>query len=273
MHDKSFNPQKTPQLIAKIMRTKITPIPAYNDNYIWLLHNGTHAVVVDPGLAEPVEKYLTANQLQLTDILITHHHWDHVTGIEALQTKWSCNVYAPDDNRIPGQLTLVDENDVVDLVELNMKLNIIKTPGHTLTHICYFDDQCLFCGDTLFSIGCGRMFEGTPEQYVASLNKLQQLASATQIYCTHEYTLSNLEFALSIEPHNEDLLALKASTLKKRQANQASLPTTMKREMNLNPFLRTNDTQLQNTLTELTGANINDNVTCFATLRQLKDNF
>ncbi len=255
------------------MSIQITPIPAFNDNYIWLLHNEKHAVAVDPGDAEPVNKFLADNNLQLIQILITHHHWDHVNGLEELQTMWSCEVFSPRDERVPGNLTHVDEGDLVYLPELDIKLSVLSTPGHTSTHICYYNDQWLFCGDTLFSMGCGRMFEGTPEQFNTSLEKLKKLSPDTQVYCTHEYTLSNIDFALSIEPNNKEMVVLKAEIRNKRQNNQPSLPTTMKRETQLNPFLRTEDASFRQLLSDIRKVNINDKVTCFAMLRRLKDHF
>jgi len=255
------------------MNLKITPIPAYDDNYIWVLHNHEHAAVVDPGLSAPVNDFLAAHNLTLTHILITHHHWDHVNGLESLQADWGCQVFAPEDSRIPGQLTVVKENESIELGDLGVSFQVIETPGHTLSHICYFNEKWLFCGDTLFSMGCGRMFEGEPKQYLNSLNKLKKLSKKTQVYCTHEYTLSNIEFALSIEPEHMALLNLKQSVTNKRHQNQPSLPVTLLQELTLNPFLRTDDPVITLALGQKLGINIDDETSCFAHLRTCKDEF
>lgn len=255
------------------MKIKIVPIPAYQDNYIWILHDDENAVVVDPGLAAPVEDYLTRHQLNLTDILITHHHWDHVNGMEELQNHWDCPVYAPDDSRIPGRLTLVEEGQSVALKKLKIKLQVIATPGHTLSHICYFNQQWLFCGDTLFSMGCGRMFEGEPAQFVNSLNKIKALSPETWVYCAHEYTLNNLDFAQSIEPDNAAIEAKKEKVLALRHKDQPSVPVKLGSELALNPFLKTDQTAIQTALEHKFKTQINDEVSCFALLRKCKDEF
>jgi hydroxyacylglutathione hydrolase len=255
------------------MKLKITPIAAFQDNYIWVIHNDEHAVVVDPGTAAPVNDFLAAEQLNLSQILITHHHWDHVNGLEALQAEWKCPVYAPLDSRIPGDLTIVQEQQLVKLPELGLTFHVIETPGHTLSHICYFNQDWLFCGDTLFSVGCGRMFEGTAEQYVKSLNKIKALPPETAVYCTHEYTLSNLEFALSIEPNNQELKAKKQHVQLLRQQHLPSLPVKLSQEMSMNPFLKANQLEMQTLTQQRFSCEINDEVTCFAMLRKGKDKF
>ena len=255
------------------MSIKIFPIPAYNDNYIWILHDHKNAVVVDPGLSDPVDQYLAAHNLKLTHIMITHHHWDHVNGLECLQTDWDCQVFAPKDDRIPGDLIYVQEHDSIQLPELNISFQVIETPGHTLSHICYFNDAWLFCGDTLFSIGCGRMFEGQPDQYLNSLKKIKHLPPNLQVYCTHEYTLSNLEFAMAIEPQNMDLQSFKKNITGLREQNIPSLPVILKEELKLNPFLRTDDSKLTAALSQYLKTSIDDQVSCFAQLRQCKDQF
>ena len=162
----------------------IHPIPAFQDNYIWTIHNETNAIVVDPGESAPVENYLAKHQLKLQAILITHHHHDHINGVESLLQQWNCDVYGPADSRIQCKYIRVKEQDLVAIDALKLNFKVIETPGHTLTHICYFNDKWLFSGDTLFSIGCGRMFEGTAEMYVESLQKLKQLDAETALYCT-----------------------------------------------------------------------------------------
>ena len=251
----------------------IHPIPAFQDNYIWVIHNETKAIVVDPGESKPVENYLTKHQLKLQAILITHHHHDHINGVESLLQQWNCDVYAPADPRIQFEYLTVKEHDLIEIDALSLNFTVIETPGHTQSHICYFNENWLFCGDTLFSIGCGRMFEGTPEMYVASLHKLKRLNPETAIYCTHEYTSSNLDFALAIEPENQPLLAYKNHVSHLRAAGKASLPSTLKTELKLNPFLRTNDPHFQRNMAKELQQTCDDEVTCFALLRKLKDNF
>lgn len=255
------------------MSIEIIPIPAFKDNYMWLLHNGRDAVVVDPGESEPVEQYLSEHNLSLTYILITHHHWDHVNGLKALQDQWQCEVFAPADPRIEGQLTTVKEGDEINLKALDSTLKILEIPGHTLSHICFYNDQYLFCGDTLFSMGCGRMFEGQPAQFVASLEKLKNLPPTTEVYCGHEYTLNNIEFALTIEPNSHEIKALKNSVIKQRKQNKPTLPVQLAQELKLNPFLRTNEIAFQASLSEKLGTAIEDQVSCFALLRNDKDEY
>jgi hydroxyacylglutathione hydrolase len=251
----------------------IHPIPAFQDNYIWTIHNETNAIVVDPGESTPVENYLAKHQLKLQAILITHHHHDHINGIESLLQQWNCDVYGPADSRIQCKYIKVKEQDLVAIDALKLNFKVIETPGHTLTHICYFNDKWLFSGDTLFSIGCGRMFEGTAEMYVESLQKLKQLDAETALYCTHEYTSSNLDFALAIEPENPALLAYNKQVSELRSAGKVSLPSSLKTELKLNPFLRANDPILQKHLTTKFNQHCGDEVSCFALLRKLKDNF
>lgn len=255
------------------MTNKIIPIPAYQDNYIWILHNDQHAWVVDPGDAAPVQRYLDQHGLSLCGILITHHHWDHVNGLEQLQEQHDCPAYAPNDDRIPGQLTRVTEGDVVKVPELNLQFHVLETPGHTLTHICYHNDTGLFCGDTLFSMGCGRMFEGTPEVYLDSLDKLKSLPPETRVYCTHEYTTTNVTFARTVDPNNERLKKYADQVAATRQQNHPTLPTILQREMQLNPFLRTHESTIQEAVTQQFQHTVTDAVSCFAGLRQWKDQF
>ncbi|WP_223788665.1 hydroxyacylglutathione hydrolase [Marinicella meishanensis] len=255
------------------MSFQITPIPAFNDNYIWVIDNGQLAVVVDPGVAAHVDQFLSAKQLHLHSILITHHHWDHVNGVESLQQQHACPVYAPADERIPGQCTVVQEGSLVELTELGLQFQVLETPGHTLTHVCYVNQDWLFCGDTLFSMGCGRMFEGKPNQFNHSLNKIKSLPDDLKVFCTHEYTLSNLQFARHLEPDNADIAAFEAQIQASRQANQPSLPSQLGLEKQLNPFLRTDQAELRQAVAQIQGSAITDEVTCFAHIRALKDQF
>lgn len=255
------------------MKLQVNPIPAFNDNYIWIVHDDQNALIVDPGSAEPVEKYLAKHNLKLNTVIITHHHWDHINGVQDLVNNWDCEVYGPKDERISCLSKVVQEGDTISDLAINMDLHVIETPGHTLSHICYHNDQLLFCGDTLFSLGCGRMFEGTAEQFVSSLNKIKKLKKETIIYCTHEYTQSNIDFALSIEPNNTDILSKKVQAHNLRNSNLPTIPVTLNDELKCNPFLRTDDTQYQAYLSTRFNQDLNSETKCFAYLRTAKDKF
>jgi hydroxyacylglutathione hydrolase len=218
----------------------ITAIPAFNDNYIWLLRAGGNAcAVVDPGDHRPVSKALGELGLDLRYILLTHHHADHVGGVPGLLADWPARVYGPDDGRIPHRTHTVGEGDRVALPALDAAFEVLSVPGHTATHIAYFGAGALFCGDTLFSIGCGRLFEGTPGQMQDSLDKLAGLPPETRVYCGHEYTQSNCRFALAVEPGNADLEAVARKVADARAAGRITLPSTLETELKANPFLRT----------------------------------
>lgn len=223
-----------------IMMLDVHAIPAFTDNYLWLLTRGGDAVIVDPGDAAPVLQVLEARGLRLTAILITHWHPDHTGGITKLLDKvGTVPVYGPraEFSRIPQITHQLDDGDKVDV--LGQTFDVLAVPGHTLGHIAYFSDGQLFCGDTLFSAGCGRLFEGTPEQMHASLDRLAALPPQTKIYCTHEYTMSNLAFAITVEPQNKALLGRLDEVRQLRAAKQPSLPSSLEIELATNPFLRT----------------------------------
>ena len=218
----------------------VLAVPAFNDNYLWLIHDGIHAAVVDPGDAAPIAAALAAHHLSLVAILLTHHHADHVGGVADLLRQHAVPVYGPRDEAIAQITRPVAEGDSVALPELALDLRVLNVPGHTRGHIAYYAAQrdWLFCGDTLFAGGCGRLFEGTPAQMAASLDKLAALPEATQVYCAHEYTLSNLRFAQEVEPDNATLLARIRDEQAKRERNQPTVPTTIGLERLTNPFLR-----------------------------------
>jgi len=222
---------------------EITALPAFSDNYLWLIHRGQYALVVDPGDAEVVEQALQARQLQLDGILLTHHHADHVGGAAALQQHWQCTVYAPESDH-PAyqslQATRVKQGDRLAFKHFGaLNCDILALPGHTLDHIAYYlNHQHLFSGDVLFGAGCGRLFEGTPLQMYASLQRIAALPADTLIYPAHEYTAHNIAFAQTVDPDNADLQQRARHTAHLRAQNLPTLPTTLALELATNPFLR-----------------------------------
>ncbi|WP_444994572.1 hydroxyacylglutathione hydrolase [Aliikangiella sp. IMCC44359] len=222
----------------------ITPITAFNDNYHWLIHNDSSAIVIDPGDPHVVDHYLLENSLQLVAILITHHHWDHIDGVEQLKTKYSAKVFGPDTHKIANIDVTCIEAQKIYIEQLELTFQVLSVPGHTLDHIAYFAPSTsahfnlLFCGDTLFSGGCGRLFEGTPEQMWHSIQKLMALPESTQVYPAHEYTLDNLKFAQSVDPNNQELKNYTKQVQSLRKQGQPSLPTSIGVEKQVNPFMR-----------------------------------
>ncbi|MBY5992011.1 hydroxyacylglutathione hydrolase [Ferrimonas balearica] len=251
----------------------ITPIPAFSDNYIWCLSRGSAAWVVDPGSAEPVLAHLAEQGLTLKGILITHHHWDHTDGIEALRKAFAAiPVIGPDNPAIQGLTQRVQPGERFELDALEVTVQVLALPGHTLDHLGYQTEHAIFCGDTLFSGGCGRLFEGTAEQMHRSLNLLARLPASTRVYCTHEYTLANLAFAQAVEPGNEALQAYQGWCERQRAQGKPTLPSTIEQERAINPFLRVDQEEVVAKLTARAGA-LPDSVARFAALRQWKDNF
>ncbi|MBS1139079.1 MAG: Beta-lactamase-like protein [Proteobacteria bacterium] len=215
---------------------EISFIPAFKDNYIWLLTQGKRAYVVDPGDAAPVQARLEADGLTLEGILITHHHADHQGGVAELKARWQAEVYAPGNESITGCTCPLSGGESLDVLGQNVK--VMAVPGHTLGHLAYYVPGALFCGDTLFGAGCGRLFEGTPAQMSASLDSIAALPDDTLIYCAHEYTEMNLRFARAVEPENPALLARVAKVAALREAGLPSVPSTLAEEKATNPFLR-----------------------------------
>ncbi len=265
----------------------IVPIPAFVDNYIWMLVERSAAspstkrrcIVVDPGDAAPVEAVLAAQALTLSAILITHHHADHTGGIAALTALRSIPVLGPKAEAIAGVTHPLAEGDVVALQPwltteaAASTLRVIEIPGHTRGHIAYVGDGFVLCGDTLFAAGCGRLFEGTPAQMYASLQRLAALPPATKVYCTHEYTLSNLRFATVVEPDNEALIARSFSDAETRARNEPTLPSTIERELATNPFLRCEQPNVREHAARHAGQSLSDPVSVFTTIRSHKDVF
>jgi len=263
------------------MTLNISPIAAFSDNYFWAIARDGSAkiAVVDPGDAKPVIDYLEKKQKQLALILITHWHPDHIGGVNELAALYGVPVVGPGSAHIPQVTNLVKEGDEVTLFKglFGETLKVIAVPGHTLDHIAYFVDSAtaprLFCGDTLFSSGCGRLFEGDGPMMWNSLNKIKQLPENTEIYCAHEYTLSNLKFALAVEPDNTAVIRRieQANTL--RAANQPTVPTTLKQELHFNPFLRCDQKSITNSISARENVQNCDEQTIFTALRRWKDQF
>ncbi len=218
----------------------IIPVPTLNDNYVWIVIDREHkaAIAIDPGEAKPVFDFLKTQQFSLNGILITHHHWDHINGVAELKNRFHCPVIGPETKSIDHITKPVRANQSIHIKPFPFGLQIIEIPGHTLDHIAYYSPGLLFCGDTLFSAGCGRVFEGTPEQMYTSLQKIAALPDETNIYCAHEYTLNNLRFAETVEPDNLHIKDRMAYVRELRKKNLPSLPSTLREEKLTNPFLR-----------------------------------
>ena len=254
---------------------KLIAIPAFEDNYLWLLHDGKQALVVDPGDAQPVLRTLAEHQLALTTILVTHHHADHTGGVNELRSKTKAKVYGPAAENIPKPYESLIEGDTAQALGLSFR--VIDVPGHTSGHIAFYTPEVnnkplLFCGDTLFSGGCGRLFEGTPAQMLASLDKLAALPSNTVVCCTHEYTLSNLKFALAVDPTNTELADYQATCIALRRQGRPTLPTSIAQELLINPFLRTRQPALVASARQF-DASANDETAIFTAIRQWKNQF
>ncbi|NKF52595.1 hydroxyacylglutathione hydrolase [Shewanella sp. WXL01] len=259
----------------------IHAINAFNDNYIWLIEHKNIACVVDPGCASSVLNFLEVHpHITLGAILITHHHADHTGGINELQQAFAekLQVYGP-QNQIAGinhQLTpttKLERAQTLSIEPLGITAKVLATPGHTLDHLCYVIEDNLFCGDTLFSGGCGRLFEGTATQMHHSLSELAKLDDSTKVYCAHEYTLANLAFAKAIEPNNDDLMAYAKQAVTRRDNQLATIPTNIGLEKSINPFLRAHCETIWQHLQKEYSLTVNDPLQAFTSIRKLKDEF
>jgi hydroxyacylglutathione hydrolase len=252
---------------------QIVPLRAFKDNYVWTLRNERVAAVVDPGEARPVIEYLSAEKLRLVAILATHHHQDHVGGIAELLETNRVPVYGPRGEPITTLTDAVGAGDRVSLEQLGVSFEVLEIPGHTRAHVAYYGANMLFCGDTLFACGCGRAFEGTPQQLYASLEKLMALPDETLVYCGHEYTLANIGFAKAVEPDNAALLEREASDARLRRDNRPTLPSTIGREKATNPFVRVKKPAVIESANKYLGKRVSDPAGVFAALRQWKNEF
>ena len=255
---------------------QVRPVRAFSDNYIWLIESGQTpgaVVAVDPGEAGPVLDELQRSGDSLAAILLTHHHPDHIGGVPELLRRWAVPVIGPEDARITSRTRTARESECCELPNLGLSFQILQVPGHTLSHIAFWGHGALFCGDTLFSAGCGRMFEGTPTQMNASLTKLRSLPPETRVYCGHEYTAANLRFALAVEPGNRAAIEYRDHIDRVRAAGKPSLPSTLILETEVNPFLRCDHPMVVSAAERHAGRPLEDPAAVFGVLRAWKDQF
>ena len=251
----------------------IHAVPAFKDNYIWILEDGAHAVAVDPGDAAPVQRFLEARALTLTAVLATHHHADHVGGLPALARRWKCPTFGPAREVAATLDRRLAEGDRFEVPGLGIELATLDIPGHTAGHIALHGPEAVFCGDTHFACGCGRLFEGTPAQMVASLAKLARLPAATRVYCGHEYTLANIRFAEAVEPGNRALAERRGREAAKRDRGEPTLPSTVGEELATNPFLRCAEPEVRAAVERHAGRRLAGEVEVFAEMRAWKNDF
>lgn len=254
----------------------IHPISVLKDNYVWTIINDKKdkAIIVDPGSATEVLQFLTENHLDLIAILITHHHADHTLGILEIKNVYNkIPVYGSKVRDIAGVDHKISEGSVIAFKDFDLTLKVFDIPGHTLSHVAYYDGGMVFTGDTLFSAGCGRLFEGTPIQMMDSLQKIQSLPDETAVYCGHEYTLNNLKFASIVEPSNAEVQRRLEKVIALREKGEPTLPSSLKIEKTTNPFLRVREKEVIANVENFAGQKLNSPVDVFAYLRQWKDGF
>ncbi|MGH8537490.1 MAG: hydroxyacylglutathione hydrolase [Gammaproteobacteria bacterium] len=249
----------------------VFPVAALKDNYIWFIRNGDIVVVVDPSDAVPVDQTLAAQGLKLTAILVTHHHWDHVNGIESLVERYRVPVYGPKLETIPQCRHGVIDGDTIEFPDLDLSFKVLGVPGHTSGAVAYFGAESLFSGDTLFTAGCGRLFEGTAEQMYTSLTKLMSLPPQTRLYCGHEYTRANLAFARAVEPDNGAIAARIRETAARRAQGLPTVPSTLELERQTNPFVRCSAPEVKRAAERQARRPLCSDTEIFAALRQWKD--
>lgn len=251
----------------------VIPLRAFSDNYIWTIRDRQCAAVVDPGDAAPVLDYLRRENLRLVAILNTHHHADHVGGNGALLEHASVPVFGPLDPRIPEVTKRLADGERIRLPHFDIELEVVEIPGHTRSHIAFHGAGMLFCGDTLFAVGCGRLFEGTPQQMHDSLSKLMRLDANTRVYCGHEYTASNIRFARAAEPGNRSLLELEGRVRALRDRDLPTLPSTIDQEKATNPFVRCSEPEVVEAASRYAGRPLKDPVSVLGAIREWKNNF
>jgi len=249
----------------------IEAIPVLDTNYVWALHDHEHALLVDPGEADAPLQWLSDRNLQLTAVLITHHHWDHTGGIDGIVGAHPVPVYGSEDGRIPQIDRVVAEGDRVRLAAPAVDFQVLSVPGHTSIHLAFYGHRLLLCGDTLFSAGCGRLFEGTAEQMLESLDQLAALPGDTRVCCAHEYTLDNCRFALNVEPENERLRQRAEEARRLRAARRITLPSTIEQENAINPFLRVREATVITAANQREPGTGDDPAAVFAAIRRWKD--
>lgn len=274
-----FTPAPTSYDPAKRNKIQLIAVPAFSDNYLWMVCKDDHAIVVDPGQAAPVQTILHQHELKLDAILLTHHHNDHVGGVLELQQATQAVIYGPARENLPACDHRMSEGDTLELASVDLSLCVLDVPGHTAGHIAYHgvlgsqEQPIVFCGDTLFAAGCGRLFEGTPEQMMESLGKLAALHSDTLICCAHEYTLANLKWALAVEPDNQALRERWSAASRLRELAQPTLPSHLQLELDTNPFLRTSQPRVAAAAAHHARHTLDQPSAVFATLREWKNNF